>query len=342
MTPWNRVLRAAALAAVSLAVLVVLVPVGWLLAGSTPAGRGDQTPLQSTPALGTDATNAAELRSTLAAMGRKSLTWNVTFMSDDQPLDDVLLDASAAVGVRHNVVTLEIWSLQNQTDVLKKIAAGAVDDHLVTIAGQMRQWLHRHPGSELIVRPLHEADITAYPWGFAAGNTHGNQMTDFAPAWSHVWHVMRAVAPELKFFLCPNGADGYSYNWGVPLSQVDYVGHDLFNRSQDGFAWQSPGQLHDSTIWGIREVYPGKPYVIAETATSEPGPGVTGHSKAQWFRDLAAWMKGSAARDGLVAVCYFDHDKPGEEVDDWRIYPAGKPGAEESRQAFRRAFAGFP
>jgi beta-mannanase len=288
-------------------------------------------------AIGSAATSANELRQTLADMGRRSISWNVIYMSDDGQLETDVLDAAAAHGVVHEVVTLEFWSLEHQQGVLRSIAGGAVDANLRHIAQQMRAWQGQHPGVELILRPLHEANLDSYPWGFGDGNANGNVQEDFAPAWDRIWQVMHAEFPGLKFFFCPNGW-GTTYDWGVPASEVDYVGHDNYNWSEASGEWHTPDDLLTGTVEKIRGIYPDKPYVIGETGTSEPGPGVTGQSKAQWFTDLARWMSGPAADLGVVAVCYFDHGGD----DDWRVYPRGKPDALASRAAFRAAFADIP
>jgi beta-mannanase len=288
-------------------------------------------------ALGSAATSPGELRATLADMGRKSVEWNVFYMDDDGELDVDMLDAAAAQGVVHQVVTLEVWSLEDQDGVLRKIAEGAVDENLRSIASQMKTWQDSHRDTELIVRPLHEANLDSYPWGFGEGNANNNALEDFAPAWDRIWSVMHTEFPALKFFLCPHGFDT-SYDWGVPASQVDYVGHDNYNWSQTTGEWYTPDALLTGTVQEIRKLYPDKPYVIGETGTSEPGPGVTGRSKAQWFTQLAEWMSGPAVDLGVIAVCYFNHGGS----NDWRVYPRGEPGAEESRAAFRAAFARAP
>jgi len=295
------------------------------------------------PAIGAAATNSDELRSTLADMGRSSILWNVSYMSDDEQLYTDLLDASAALGVRHHVITLEFWSLKDQKGVLREIAEGAVDVHLRNIADEMQAWHGAHPQSELIVRPLHEANYRSYPWGFAPGNSNDNREEDFAPAWDRVWRVMHTEFPELKFSLCPNGEDASSsYDWGVPARQVDYVGHDLYNRSQQYGGWTAPAELHGDTIRAIRHAYPDRPYVIAETGTSEPGDGAEGDSKAEWLTELAQWMDGPAGDLGVVAVCYFNHDTTTDDGNDWRIHPVDRPGAEETRRVAQAVFAHLP
>ena len=288
-------------------------------------------------ALGTAATSADELSTTLSDMGRRSISWNVIYVEDDGDVDVDTMDAAAERGVVHQVVTVEFWSLEHEQGVLRAIADGAVDQNLRRIARQLRAWQHRHPEAEVIVRPLHEANLGSYPWGFGEGNVNDNHQEDFAPAWDRIWTVMRAQFPALRFFLCPNGW-GDSYDWGVPAGEIDYIGNDNYNWSQTSGDWVPPDVLLDGTITEIRKLYPDKPYVIGEVGTSEPGPGLTGHSKAEWFRQLAAWMKGPAVDLGVVAVCYFDHGGR----NDWRIYPRGEPGAQESRDAFQRAFAIIP
>jgi len=337
--PWIVALIAAPVLVVALVLWFVLArsPEDAGPTAAPTAGPGVSMP----PALGADATNEGQLQQMLADMGRESVSWNVSYMSDTDQVNVDLLDEQEALGVRHHVITLEMWSLQHEDQILQAIAHGALDNHLRGIAHDLGTWQQQHPESEVIIRPLHEANLATYPWSFADGNGHDNHLEDFAPAWHEIWQVMRQENPQLKFFLSPNGGDVSSYDWGVPATEVDYVGHDRYNRSEEFANWATPQQVHDATIQSIQRVYPGKPYVIAETGTSDPGPGVTGHSKAEWFQQLAEWMKGPAAQYGVVAVCYFDYDKSGENGNDWRIYPEGKPGAEATRQAFQEAFADF-
>jgi beta-mannanase len=318
---------------VAAGVLALSLPV---VGDSDTRPRGDESlpTFDGDVVLGTAATNAEEMDRTLADMGRTTIAWNVDYVWDDGDLDADTMDAAAARGVTHHVVTVEFWSLEHQEGLLREIAAGAVDENLRRLAEQMADWQSRHPEAEVIVRPLHEANLDSYPWGFGAGNVNGNRKEDLAPAWERIWRMMRDEFPALKFFLCPHGWSE-SYDWGVPSGQVDYVGHDAFNWSQTSGEWHPPDALLTATVERIRKLYPDKPYVVGEIGTSEPGPGVTGRSKAQWFQQLAAWMRGPAARLGVVAVCYFDHGGR----NDWRIYPRGEPGAEASRDAFRRAFA---
>jgi hypothetical protein len=123
---------------------------------------------------------------------------------------------------------------------------------------------------------------------------------------------------------------------------VDYVGHDLYNRSQQYGGWTAPAELHGDTIRAIRHAYPDRPYVIAETGTSEPGDGAEGDSKAEWLTELAQWMDGPAGDLGVVAVCYFNHDTTTDDGNDWRIHPVDRPGAEETRRVAQAVFAHLP
>lgn len=284
------------------------------------------------PQLGTNATSVERLRNTLADMGEpggapRVLRWNVSYMSDADNLNTALLDYAESRGVVYHIVTLEIrYRSPEGQPLLKAIAAGEVDGRLAELAGQMLAWQAVHPASTLIVRPLHEANSTWYPWGFL-GN--GNAMADFGPAWSRVRSVMRSVFADLPFFWCPNrlyGGQTSYVDWYPGDDQVEFVGADGYNRSQSngGFSWERPRQVHEATIRAIRAVSPLVPYIVGETATSEPawGARLLGHSKAEWFGDLGAWMREEAPRYGIVVVCYFDYDKTRENGNDWRVYPA--------------------
>ncbi len=262
------------------------------------------------PSLATNADNADLLDRTLTDMGLSRIAWNTSYMSQAQNLDTALLDHEITCGVSRHIVTLEIW------DSLTHIAAGRQDDDLRRIARQMRTWQDAHPGHELIVRPLHEANGGWYAWGFGSGNPYGNTMEQFRPAWWHVRGVMRAVFPALPFFWCPNGLinGAMSYaDWYPGNDNAEYVGDDGYNRSQsDGHcSWRTPTQVRQETMAAIRAVaHIEKPYIVGETGSSEPNAcAAARHSKAEWFRQLAVWMRDVAPSYNVVAVNYFDYDK---------------------------------
>jgi len=127
-------------------------------------------------------------------------------------------------------------------------------------------------------------------------------------------------------------------SWYPGDQNVDYVGHDAYNRSQELGGWQWPTEVHSGTIAAIRSVAPTKPYIIGETGTSEPAAGLdSGSTKANWFTKLGEWMHTLGSLN-VVAVCYFDYNKP---KNDWRIYPYETPGADVNVAAFRDAMRDF-
>ncbi len=292
------------------------------------------------PALGTNADNPQLLDDTLKDMGRTTITWNVSYMRDTDPLDTEMLNAELKRGVKHHIVTLEFMDRS-----LSYIVDHKGDADLQRIAKEMRNWLAvaqlQDPQQEIIVRPLHEANGDWYSWGFLH-KTNRNTTQQYKQAWWHIRGVMDTMTPQLKWFWCPNRiVDGQPpfAEWYPGNENVDYVGHDAYNRSQEAGGWQWPEDVHNATIAAIQRVAPTKPYIVGETATSEPTAGLPAdNTKANWFARFGTWMRTLGVKN-VVAVCYLDYIKP---KNDWRIFPTSAPTAEDAVAAFRAATRDFP
>ena len=94
--------------------------------------------------------------------------------------------------------------------------------------------------------------------------------------------------------------------------EVDWVAVDGYNwGSVRDWGWQSFADIFAPTLRGLRALAPGRPVMIAETA-SAPGP-----RRAAWVTDTLR----SAHADGVGAVVWFEFDKE----TDWRL--AGDPAS---------------
>ena len=207
------------------------------------------------------------LKSMLGRNPRLFLTyvgWNRPFYcSDEQQI--------ANRGASH-VLT---WEPTGQT--LKGIASGSADTFI-------RAWAKgaKACGIRIYLRPMHEMNGDWYPWGRVNGNT----AADFVAAWRHMHNIFVAEgATNVKWVWCPNVRYGSNY----PLadlypgsSYVDWLGLDGYNWGLDPHlgqpAWQSFGQIFGATYSEITRLAPGKPLMIAETASTE-----NGGNKAQWI-----------------------------------------------------------
>ena len=207
------------------------------------------------------------LKSMLGRNPRLFLTyvgWNRPFYcSDEQQISNR--------GAAH-VLT---WEPTGQT--LKSIASGSADTFI-------RAWAKgaKACGIRIYLRPMHEMNGDWYPWGRVNGNT----AAQFVAAWRHMHDIFVAAgATNVKWVWSPNVRYGSNY----PLtglypgsSYVDWLALDGYNWGLDSHlgqpSWQSFGQIFGATYGEITRLAPGKPMMVAETASTE-----NGGNKAQWI-----------------------------------------------------------
>jgi beta-mannanase len=200
------------------------------------------------------------------------------------------------------------------------ILAGDHDAYLRQWGTALAQW-----GGPVSLRYAHEMNGDWYPW---ADGVNGNAPGSYAAAWKHVHDVVvGAGATNVRWVWTPN----VPYTGSTVLAglypgdaYVDVVGLDGYNWGTGvaGRAWISPSDLFGFGLERLRAIAPGKPIIIAETASSE-----VGGSKAAWDTDLVAFLQ---AQPDVVAFVWFDMDKEA----DWRIGSSAS-----STTAFRDALA---
>jgi beta-mannanase len=155
---------------------------------------------------------------------------------------------------------------------LKSIAAGDHDAFIRSFASGAAAW-----GGRIYLRPMHEMNGSWYSWG---RGVNGNTAADFVRAWRHMHDIFVAAgATNVKWVWSPNVRYGPEY----PLadlypgsSYVDWVALDGYNWGSDPHlgspAWQTFGDIFGATYQEITQsVAPGKPMMIAETASTEHG-----------------------------------------------------------------------
>jgi beta-mannanase len=218
------------------------------------------------------------------------------------------LDQVAARGAE-TLLTWEPWRAGAGADqpafTNASIAAGDHDAHLREWGTALASW-----GGPVLLRYAHEMNGDWYPW---AEGANGNAPGSYAAAWRHVHDVVTAQgATNVRWVWTPN----VPYPGSVDLAglypgdaYVDVVGLDGYNWGTGlaGHAWTAPADLLGPGLARLRQVAPGTPVVIAETASSE-----VGGSKAAWNRDLVAYLQ---AQPDVTAMVWFDMDKEA----DWRI-----------------------
>ncbi|MBP2456459.1 beta-mannanase [Clavibacter michiganensis] len=218
------------------------------------------------------------------------------------------LDSVAARGAE-TLLTWEPWKAgagTNQPGFSNaSIIAGDHDAYLRQWGSELAAW-----GGPVYLRYAHEMNGDWYPW---ADGVNGNAPGSYAAAWKHVHDVVvGAGATNVRWVWTPN----VPYTGSTALAglypgdaYVDVVGLDGYNWGTGitGHSWVQPADLFGPGLERLRGIAPGKPIIVAETASSE-----VGGSKAQWDQDLVAYLQ---AQPDVQAFVWFDVDKEA----DWRI-----------------------
>lgn len=220
------------------------------------------------------------------------------------------------------LVTWEPWvwggGVEQPAYSVDRVAAGDFDAHITQWGQSLAAW-----GKPVMLRFAHEMNGNWYPW---AEGVNGNQPGDYVAAWRHVHDVVAATgAANVQWVWSPN----VPY-WGSTdlaglypgAGYVDIVALDGYSwgTSQTWSSWVSPMDLLGPGISQLRTLAPGKPVLIAETASSE-----LGGSKAAWNTDLVSYL---AAQPDVMGFVWFHLQKE----TDWRIN-----SSDSSASAFKSA-----
>ena len=252
-------------------------------------------------------TAAAELDAVTALAGQApSIVMSYRGFAAEPDLTE--LDAVAARGAVP-LVTWEPYDWQRGVDqpqyALARLRDGSYDAYLRRWADALRSW--RKP---VMLRFAHEMNGDWYPW---AEGVNGNRPGDYVATWRHVHGIFTAAgATNVEWVWSPNA--GYPGSTSLPRlypgdAFVDRVALDGYNWGSTGPwpRWTRPGEIFDASLAELAVLAPGKPVLIAETASTE-----LGGSKAAWIGELFDWW---ARRPQVTAVVWFHHDKE----TDWRI-----------------------
>jgi beta-mannanase len=203
---------------------------------------------------------------------------------------------------------------------LDRIVAGDMDGYLRGWASGIAAW-----GRPVTLRFAHEMNGNWYPW---AEGINGNGPGDYVAAWRHVHDLFKAAgAVNVTWMWAPN----VPYPGSTPLTSlypgrdyVDVVGLDGYNwgTAASWSSWTDPKSLFGPGLAQLRALAPGKPIVIAETASAEAGG-----SKPEWIKTLIAYL---AAQRDIVGFVWFQFVKE----TDWRFDSTPASGA-----AFKQALA---
>ena len=220
------------------------------------------------------------------------------------------------------LVTWEPWAwgggVNQPAYSLDRITAGDFDGYISQWGQSLAAW-----GKPVMLRFAHEMNGNWYPW---AEGVNGNQAGDYVAAWRHVHDVVAVTgAANVQWVWSPNvpywGSTDLAGLYPGP-GYADIVALDGYNwgTSQTWSSWVSPVDLLGPGISQLRTLAPGKPVLIAETASSE-----LGGSKAAWNTDLVSYL---AAQPDVMGFVWFHMQKE----TDWRIN-----SSDSSATAFKSA-----
>nr|WP_233549097.1 glycosyl hydrolase [Clavibacter lycopersici] len=215
---------------------------------------------------------------------------------------------SVAARGADSLITWEPWKggagVDQPAYANARIVAGDHDAYIRSWGADLAKY-----GGTVYLRLGHEMNGNWYPW---SDGVNGNAPGSYVAAWKHVHDLVVAQgATNVKWVWSPNvpypgSTDLASLYPGA--DQVDVVALDGYNwGAVAGQRWTSPADLFGPGIAQLRTVAPGKPLVIGEVASSE-----TGGSKADWNRDLVAYLQ---AQPDVLGFVWFDFRKE----EDWRI-----------------------
>ncbi|HUY73152.1 MAG TPA: choice-of-anchor D domain-containing protein [Candidatus Dormibacteraeota bacterium] len=157
---------------------------------------------------------------------------------------------------------------------LAEVADGSQDSVIRSWARQAKAWSY-----PFLFAPWREMNGAWYSWG---------QDPNFVAAWRHFHDLVVAEgATNVTWTWVPNSI------WSDPASNpapyypgdayVDWVGMDTYNWGLNPLQpdrWLSPEQVISPTLNVLKQIAPGKPVCICETASTE-----IGGNKADWIRN---------------------------------------------------------
>ncbi|MBG0739661.1 beta-mannanase [Paeniglutamicibacter antarcticus] len=222
------------------------------------------------------------------------------------------------------IVTWEPWLAGkgvNQPGFrLATIIDGSHDAYISSVADQ----LVAAGDPKLSIRLAHEMNGYWYPW---SEQENSNQPGEYVRAWRHIVELFRATGlRNVNWIWSPNAPSGRTQDLAglYPGSRyVGQVGLDAYNFGSRGSikTWTPVDQLFGDGLDELARVAPGKPIIIAETASVESAGS---DSKAEWIRDMVAYLDSwRSSKDGRIyGFLWFNYRKfegPVNRTVDWRF-----------------------
>lgn len=200
------------------------------------------------------------------------------------------------------------WS-DHQKIKLDNIIRGEWDNYIRSWARAVREY-----GQPIFLRVGHEFNIDGYPWGIIHNDRDPQK---YIKAFRHIVDIFKKEkAANVKWVWAPMN---YSFpneawnDWAAAYpgdNYVDWIGFDGYNwgTTQTWSDWQALKYLFRDQARRARKLWPNKPIMVAEFASTE-----LGGDKAAWIKEIPAYLK-TSMRD-IDALIWFDIKKE----TDWRI-----------------------
>jgi hypothetical protein len=239
---------------------------------------------------------AASVAARESAMGRP-YDLELTYYDWADPFPDAGEAAMAAAGT----TPLMAWYLPDKDsgspDELSEIASGADDAWITTQARAIKAF-----GHQLFLRLAPEMNGNWY--------AYSGDPSAYVAAWRHIHDVFARVgATNVTWVWCPNvsPSDWDAYYPGS--AYVDVIAVDGF--SNPIYTWQTFQQLFGPFFAHFASFAPGKPQLVAETAT-DSGAGAADAgigSAASYITGMATYLQDVAGpKYDVIGVCWFDTD----------------------------------
>jgi hypothetical protein len=189
----------------------------------------------------------------------------------DQDPDPKLIDNVISRGS----VPLITWEPPGGCD---EINSGKFDADIQKWARALAVYRDR---SQILLRTMHEMNISGYPWSIA--DEHCTDGT-YIEAWRRVRRMFdSAGATNVQHVWCPNvfWDQNTTFDGMFPGDEyVDWIGLDGYNWGRGN--WQSFKEVFGASYERITRLS-SKPLIIAEVGSAEAGDG--GRRKAKWIAD---------------------------------------------------------
>lgn len=192
---------------------------------------------------------------------------------------------------------------------LKNIIDGKWDGYILSWAKSIKEF-----GHPVFLRVAHEFNIEGYPWGIV--NNDKNPET-YVKAYRRIVDIFRREkVTNVKWVWAPMNHSFPDESWNDWVlaypgdDYVDWIGFDGYNwgKTQTWSNWESFNYLFRDPVRRAKKLWPNKPMMIAEFASTEKGG-----DKAAWIKEISGYLKSSLRE--IDAIIWFDHKKE----TDWRI-----------------------